>query len=171
MLSRFFKKEVPKLYLGTIAVAPRSDLKRHLDEWGVWGREDLDTSMLESLQELFELPLASEVKDPKEIDLVLDVIIPKFQSGDMWDVSLGEIGFPIAWRPKIEIGARLYRLQTKKTVYTATVLVKMSWREYFARLFTLRALFRFRPMFDSSDMRRLLYIACNKLIIKLHKAV
>jgi len=169
VLKRFFRKERHRLYLGSIVVAPRSNIKRYLDEWGVCGREDLDSSLRQSLEEIFELPPAIGALDPEDTDLVLDIVVPKFQSGDMWDVSLGVVGFPIAWRPKIKIGSRLYKLKTGETIHTATVLVKMPWKEYFSRLFTWRAFLRFKPMFDSSDMNQLLHAACLELLIKLRK--
>jgi hypothetical protein len=169
VLKRFFKKEKAMVYLGCVAVAPRSDIKRHLDQWAFYGREDLDSSLRLFLEEIFDLPSAKDVENPTKTDLGLDIVVPKFQSGDIWDVSLGDIGFPVAWRPKIEIGSRLYSLATGKTVHTATVKVKMPWREYFSRLFTWRALLRFKPMFDSTDMNRLLAKACMQLITKLRK--
>lgn len=39
MLRRLFGKyRGAKLYLGNVTVVPRKDVKRHLDEWGVFGR-------------------------------------------------------------------------------------------------------------------------------------
>jgi hypothetical protein len=169
VLKGFFKKEKAKVYLGCIAVAPRSDIKRHLDQRGVLGREDLDSSLRFTLEKIFDLPDAKGVETPTDNDLGLDIVVPKFQSGDIWDVSLGDIGFPLAWRPKIEVGSRLYSLKTGKTVHTVTVLVKMSWREYFSRVFTWRAVLRFKPMFDSKDMNVLLAKACMQLLAKLRK--
>ena len=172
MLSRIFKKEKPKLWLGVVAVAPRSDLGRHFDEWNIFGRrEDLDTSIRKTLENIFDLPLASSVNNPESNDYSLDIVVPKFQSGDAWDVSLGDIGFPLIWRPKIEIGARLVNLKSGKTVYTTTVKAKLKWRNYFARLFTLRGIFRFKPLFDSNDMNHLLHEACISLLKKLRKAI
>ncbi len=172
MLNRIFKKEKPRLWLGVVAVAPRSDLGRHLDEWNIFAqREDLDTSIRQTLESIFDLPHASNAQDPKNNDYALDIVVPKFQSGDAWDVSLGDLGFPLIWRPKIEIGARLVNLKSGKTVYTTMVKAKLKWRSYFARLFTLRTILRFKPMFDSNDMNHLLQEACISLLHKLRKAI
>jgi hypothetical protein len=171
VFERFIKRKKANVYLGSLAVTPRSDLKRYLDEWGIMGREDLDSSLRLTLEESFCLPLATSVETPLKTDLGLDVVVPKFQSGDAWDISLGEIGFPILWRPNIEIGARLYNLKSGKTVHTVVVLVKLRWKDYFSRIFTWRAFLRFKPMFDSSDMNLLLQRACIELLSKLRKVV
>ncbi|MFS1525645.1 hypothetical protein ACL7TT_16280 [Microbulbifer sp. 2304DJ12-6] len=169
MLKRFRKKKKFSIYLGSLAVAPRSDFKRYLDEWAAFGHEDLDSALRKQLMEIFELPLASSLDQPKETDLGLDIVIPKFQSGDMWDISLGDLGFPLAWRPKVEVAARIYRLDTGKTLHTASVTAKLSWRQYFSKLFTWRTFLRFKPMFDSSDLNVLLQRACLGLLEKLRK--
>jgi hypothetical protein len=171
VFKRFIKRTKANLYLGNLAVAPRSDFKRNLDEWALFGKEDLDSSIRQELENIFELPLASSISDPQKTDLGLDVVIPKFQSGDILDVSLGEIGFPLIWRPKIEVGARIYSLESGKTIHTATVTAKLGWKAYLSRLFSWRAFFRFKPMFDSSDMNILLQKACMELISKLRKVV
>jgi hypothetical protein len=44
----------------------------------------------------------------------LDVIIPKYQSGDLWKTAF-VVGFPVFWRPEVKIKSRLYNLKTKKT--------------------------------------------------------
>ena len=170
MFSKLLKREKPRVFLGVLAVAPRSDIKRHLDQWGMFKNEDLDSSLRQNLKEIFSLPSAQSVEDPKKTDLVLDVVVPKFQSGDAWDLSLGEIGIPLMWRPKITISSRLYYLNTEKTKETFSVTEKMKFSHYVGRLFTLRGIFRFRPVFDSRDMEYLLYLACHKLLLKMQKA-
>jgi hypothetical protein len=171
VLGRFFKKEKPRIFLGVLAVAPRRDLKRHLDEWGMFGNADLDSALRESLTEIFSLAPMQSVDSPLSTDLVLDVVIPEFQSGDAWDVSMGDIGLPIFWRPKVTVASRLYYLKTKKTWATFSVTEKMKWSEYFGRVLTWRSFFRFRPMFDRKDVEYLLYQACGKLLTKMQKAI
>lgn len=170
MFDRFLKREKPRVFLGTLAVVSRTDIKRHIDQWGMLYDSNLDTPLQATLQEIFALPSASEVTLPTSTDLALDVLIPKFQSGDYWDVSMGEIGIPIFWRPRITVVARLYYLKSKNTKRTFTVTQKMPWGEFMGRLFTWRAVFRLRPTFDAEDMNRLLYFACHSLLAKLRKA-
>jgi len=171
VFSKFLKREKPRVYLGVLAVAPRSDIKRHLDQWGMFKNEDLDSNLRQSLKEIFSLPSAQNVDEPRHTDLVLDVVVPEFQSGDAWDLSLGDIGVPLMWRPKITISSRLYFLNTEKTKETFSVTEKMKFGQYIGRLFTWRAMLRFRPVFDSKDLEYLLYLACQRLIIKMQKAI
>ncbi|WP_160154645.1 hypothetical protein [Microbulbifer sp. ALW1] len=169
MLKRFFRREKSNIYLGTIAVVPRSDIKSKLDPWGSLSDEDMDLSLREYLAQIFDIPCANGVSNPEDTDLVLDVMVPKFQSGDLWDVSIGEVAFPIFWRPKIEIASRLYNLKTGKTVTTTRAKSKMPWREYFSRLFSWRSFLGFKPLFDSSDMNKLLLKACIEVLSKFKK--
>lgn len=170
MFSKILKREKSRVFLGVLAVAPRSDIKKHLDQWGMFKNEDLDSSLCKNLKEIFSLPSAQNVEDPKKSDLVLDIVVPKFQSGDAWDLSLGEIGIPLMWRPKITISSRLYYINTEKTKATFSVTEKMKFSQYIGRLFTWRAILRFRPIFNSGDMEYLLYQACHKLLIKMQKS-
>jgi len=170
VLNKLLKKEKPRIFLGTLAVAPRADIKRHLDQWGMFKNEDLDSGLRQSLKEIFSLPSAYEVNEPRYNDLVLDVIVPKFQSGDAWDLSFGDFGVPLMWRPKVTVSSRLYYLKSEKTKVTFSVTEKMKLSQYLSRLFTWRAAFRFRPVFDSKDMEILLYRACYKLLLKMQKA-
>lgn len=171
MLGRFLKRERPRVYLGTVAVVPRKDIKRFLDQCAMLRDESFDTSLRTTLQEIFALPPAGEVAAATSTDLGLDVLIPSFQSGDYWDVSLGVIVFPIFWRPKITVASRLYYLKSGKTKHTFLVTQKLTWREFLSRLFTWRAFLRLQPMFDAKDMDRLLYLACHKVLNKLRKVV
>jgi hypothetical protein len=173
LLKNFLKNDKGKLFLGNIVVVPRSDLKRSLDEIGLSGNEKLDLSLHSRLEKVFELPLAKDAESLGKNDLGLDIIVPRYQSGDAWEVSLGVINFPILliWRPKIKMTSRLFYLESGKTVYTTSVSAKLPWREYLSRLFTFRAFFRFKPMFDAKDMDMLLIRACVELLSKLKKFV
>lgn len=171
MLRRLFKKEKPRVFLGVLAVAPRADLKRHLDEKGLFEDANLDISLRQSLTEIFSLAPVQSASSPLATDLVLDVVIPQFQSGDAWDVSLGEIGFPIFWRPKVTVASRLYSLTTQKIKATFSVTEKMKWGQYLSRIISWRAFLRFRPVFDRKDIEYLLYQACGKLLVKMQKAI
>lgn len=157
------------MFLGTVVVVPRKDLKRFIDQWGMLHDENLDTSLRTTLQEIFALPPVSEVVAPTSVDLGVDILIPSFQSGDYWDVSLGVIDFPIFWRPKVTVASRLYYLKSAKTKHTFLVTQRLGWGEFLSRVFTWRAFFRLQPMFDAKDMDRLLYLACHKVLSKLGK--
>jgi hypothetical protein len=168
----FGKREKPRVFLGELIVVPRADFKRHSDQWGLWHYEELEKPLQTTLREIFSLSPASEVSDPLATDLGLDVFIPSFQSGDASSISL-DLGIPVfwifLWRPKVTVTCRLYSLQSGETKYVYSVTQKMPWREYASRLFTLRALFRFRPLFSAEDLNHLLNLACHSLLNKLTK--
>ena len=161
--------------MGTLVVVPRAGLKASIDQSAWTQAEDLDASLRATLQEIFSLPLASEVRDPLPTDLGLDVFIPSFQSGDFWSASLGDVGVPVFWlffwRPKVTVTGRLYDLTSQKTKWTYSVTRKMPWREFANRMLTWRAVFRFRPMFGAEDLNHLLCLACHSLLHKLTKFV
>ena len=115
MLKKRLNKEKPRVFLGVIAVVPRTNITK-VDEWGMFQSEDLASALCDSLFEIFSLPAASSVNNLKESDFVIDVIIQKYQSGDIWSVDLGEIGSPIFWRPKVEVRSRIYELATNRKI-------------------------------------------------------
>ena len=159
------------MFLGKLTVVPRASLKK-VDEWGLFGNEDLGSSLQRSLAEILTFPSASDVLDPKPTDLVLDVAIPKYQSGDYWGVDIAGIGGGFFfWRPIITVHARLYELTSNKTKSVYSVTEKMRWGIYVPRIFSLRALFRIRPVFDKSDMDLLLYQACIKVLERMEKEI
>jgi len=170
MFSKWLKKEKPRVFLGNLAVVPRTSITK-VDEWGMFRSEDLDAALRESLIEIFSLPSASKVINPKSSDLVVDVVIPKYQSGNVWSIELGGIGFPVLWRPKVEVRSRIYELNTNDTKSVFSVVEKMKWRDFLPRLLTWRTLFRFRPIFDKADIEYLLYQACFKLLKKMKQAI
>ena len=169
MFKLFQKKEKPRVFLGTLTVLPRSDIKRHLENWGVLNDDDMDAGLKKNLKEIFTLPLAKEVENPATNDLVVDVVIPKFQSGELWDLTLDGVGIPLFWRPKVTVSSRLYYLKTKKTKSTFSVTEKMGFGHYFGLLFSFSRIFR--PKINSSDMEVLLYQACHKLLLKMQKSI
>src|SRR5262245_7329448 len=91
----FRKREKPRVFPGTIVVVPRAGLKPRFDQWGALQREELEAPLQATLQQVFSLPPAGEVRDPLPTDLGLDVFVPSFQSGDFLSFSLGDLGIPI----------------------------------------------------------------------------
>ena len=170
MFRNFFKREKPRVYLGVMAVMPRSSLKK-IDEWGLKGYEALEGPLYYSLQEIFSLPSIDSIQDPRESDLALEVFISNYQAGEVLDFNLGEIGLPIFWRPKVEVKSRLYVIKTKEVKSVITINEKLKWRDFISRMFTWRAILRLQPVFDKNDMQMLLYKACEKHLIKLRKEI
>lgn len=174
MLSRIFKKEPPRIFLGTLAVAPRSDFKSNIEQWTTFHRntEDFDESLRKSLEEIFTFPLARDVTDPKSSDLVLDVVVPDFQGGEF---ALDELALsiPLAaiWRPKVKIASRLYYLKSQRTKKKFLVTQKMGISEYLGRAFSWRGFFRLKPLFDSKDLDYLTSQACFELLQRVRNTI
>src|SRR5262245_53800971 len=84
----------------------------------------------------YSLAPASEVSNPLPTDLGLDVLIPSFQSGALLDAQLGEIGFPLFWRPKVIVVCRLFYLKSNRTKHVYSVTQRMPWGEFFRRQLT-----------------------------------
>lgn len=170
MLNRILKREKPNVYLGKITVVPRSYLRRGLEN-SLYTGESLEDSLNTHLNEIFDMPLVGECISPNKTDLAIDVIIESFQSGNYLEMHAGEFSLPVAWRPKINIASRLYNISTGKTKSCVLVTIRLPWKEYFSRLFTWRAIFGFRPMFDADDMKILLSRACLQLLQKTIRTV
>ncbi len=173
VLNRLFRKESPRVFLGTLAVAPRSDFKSSIEQWTLFNKnvEDFDETLRKSLEEIFTLPLAIDVSEPKATDLVLDVIVPDYQGGEF--ALDGTALFPLAaiWRPKVKVASRLYYLKSKKTKKKFLITQKMTMKEYLNRSFSWRGFIRFKPLFDSEDLDQLIGMACYDLLKEVKKAI
>lgn len=164
-------KEKPRVFIGTLAVVPRTDIKRYFEDNNSFKDTELDMTLHQNLVDIFSLPHAKNVTSPMTTDLVLDVVIPKFQSGNILDASLGDIGFPVFWRPRITLTARLYSLTSQKTKSCFWVTEKMGWRQYFRRIFSWKVLFLLKPAYDQQDIELLLYQSCKKILWKIQKSL
>lgn len=173
MLSRLFKNEPARIFLGTLAVAPRSDFKTSIEQWTWSGRisKDLDEGLQKSLVEIFTFPLATDVVDPKPSDLVIDVIVPDFQGGEFIADGIAFLPLIAMWRPKVKIASRLYYLKSKKTKKKFLITKKMNISEYLNRVFSLRGFLRFKPLFDGKDLDQLTSRACYELLQQVKEKV
>ncbi len=74
---KFWKKEKPRVFLGTLRIIPRDDFNRHLEVWDVETRNRVALRIYDYLEEFFELPLVSEIEKPVRSDLGLDIeVVP-----------------------------------------------------------------------------------------------
>jgi len=164
------KHSKPRVFLGSLTIEPRSSLKK-VEEWGFYKNVDSDSELRKGLEEIFCLPLASEVSEPLKTDLVLDVVIPKFLlgAGGLIDESLG--GLPFFWRPNIKVRARLYSLKSKKTKYTFSATAVISGWRFFNSIFSFKNLIGAYPAFGKSDIEYLLFKACSKILQDIDKKI
>lgn len=80
------------------------------------------------------------------------------------DFNLGDAGFPMFWRPKIVLRARLSKLETAKVLKTYSVTEKATWREYLTRAASFRSVFRIGDIFEETEMKSLLERASARLL-------
>ncbi|MEP2651542.1 MAG: hypothetical protein ABJH06_06040 [Paraglaciecola sp.] len=101
----------------------------------------------------------------------LDVIIVAVHGGEAFTIGWEAGVAPLFWRPKIKLVSRIYNLKTKKTIKTFKTSQSVTWREFFAKVFSFRRLFGWGALYDNQDMERLLYQGCLELVDKMHKGL
>jgi hypothetical protein len=170
MLSKFLKRDKPTLYIGEIFVAPRKDLMRHIDQWGFFKRENIESGMQQSLLNLFSFPSIEERNTNNKKDMALDVIVSKHQLGDCL-IPDGDIFIPIFWRPQVKILSRIYYLSSGETKTFITITEKMKWFDFIKRIIAYQFSFKMTPAFHQKDMDVLLYRGCLKILKKIKKQI
>ena len=164
------KKEKPRVFLGSLSVVPRTSIKK-IDKWAFYKEENIDSELRKILEEIFSLPPVSEAIDPLKTDLVLDIVIPKYQLGFGGIADIGLIEFPLFWRPKVQVKARLYNLQSKKTKHVFSSTTVISGWKFFNGVFSFRNLFGFHPAFTKTDMNYLLYNTCSNILQQIQQKI
>lgn len=170
-MRRFWKREPARLFLGSVSDAT-GNVVRHLE--GLMGTSHpvVDQALLMELAELIAVPKADSVDAPLlATDMAFDVAVQSYRSGSVADLSLGPIGFPMYWRPRVGLAARLYHLQSQKTKATFHVNQRMPWSVYLSRVLSWRVLFGFERPARPGDLELLLRQATERLVMKLRGAV
>jgi len=170
VLRRLLGKKPSRLFLGALAVAPRRDFLRHLEELPFSKPAPLEHALRAKLGELFSLPLASAADGLLPSDLAFDVVVEGYQFGGSADVALGLHGFLLLWRPKVRVAARLFYLQSKKTKATFTVTQRMPWSAYLNRVLSWKVLVGLKQPATRSDLECLLEFASKKLLSRVQRA-
>ena len=170
MLFDWFSSEKPNVYLGSLAVVNDSNLSKIESFFSITGNA-LQDHMRKKLEEIFCLHSISTIDEPKKSDVGLDVVIVTLHGGDALTVNFGTAGIPLFWRPKIKLVSRLYNIKQNKTFKTFSVSKSVTWREFIAKQFSVRGLFRWGPLYHNEDMEVLLCQACLELIVKMRKAI
>lgn len=171
MLTKILKPSKPRVFMASLVVVPRSEWKRS-DEWGLFKSEKLDDETRERLESIFSLlPPANSVQDLNDNDLGLDVLVPMVQGAELTSTMTHPYAFPILWRPKIQIKSRLFYLKSQRTKQTFLITEKMPRKEYIAGILSLRAFFRYKPIFVAKDLEPMLFRACEKLMKRMVKSI
>ena len=170
MLRRLLRRESARLFLGTLAVAPRGDFVRHLEDLPLLAPAPLERALLAKLVELICVPPVSAADPLRPSDLAFDVVVQGYQFGGSMDVALGSHGFPMFWRPKVRVAARLFYAQSNKTKAVFTVTERMPWSAYMSRVLSWKVMLGLARPSTRSDLERLLEGASQKLMDKVYGA-
>ncbi len=166
-LTDFFRGERPRIYLGTISVAPRSKTRVFLDGLTWRDSEKVPYELRDALIELFALPSVNTRDKPRKSDLVLDILVPDYRlGGDVFvTTDWGVLSF--FWRPKVTVAARLVQIETDKIRRTFKATQALSWREFALRFFLQP--FQSSPL--DGDVKILLYKASTKILLEIKKTL
>lgn len=169
MLRRLMKRVPPRIFVGALSIAS-DDLIRHLE--GLSGTQPpaLDRGLLAALAELLPLPRAESVDIPLETDLAIDVAVQGYRSGSATDFSLGAIGLPLFWRPRVRLAARLYHLRSRQPKSTFQVTQRMPWSMYLSRILSWRVLAGLEHPARRDDLELLLRQATERLVTRVQGA-
>lgn len=175
---RLWRKEraKPRVFLGTLAVVPREDVKGVLADMFVDSGQEIEGHLQDQLQEIFALAPASTADPVHKTDLGVDVFIPEYPVEDSVPFALDDwmiwlipltlliLLIPQARHPKIELRARLYRLHDRKLVKTFTVRERPTYRECWSPDFSWRGMFGLKRPYGDSETARLLDRASLRLL-------
>ncbi|WP_210191628.1 hypothetical protein [Rhodomicrobium vannielii] len=153
---------VQRLYLGRLAIVPSADIGGLIALLTQQPKQERDNFLLTRLGQIFALPPAAERTAGDGSDCAVDIFLSA-RGGSYGDLTLGPIGLPLLLRTKIELRARLYRLDADKTLQTYLVTERTGWGEYLQK-FSARSYFRSRPVFDLVEMDTLLNRASHRLL-------
>ncbi len=177
-LIRLWRKEraKPRVFLGTLAVVPRGDVKWVLEDMFGDSGQEIEGHLHDQLQEIFALAPASTADPVLKTDLGVDVFIPEYYGGESLSIDLGDwmiwliplaLLIPLFWRPKIELRARLYRLHDRKLVKTFAVRERPTYRECWSPDFSWRGMFGLKRPYGDSETARILDRASLRLLKKI----
>lgn len=170
-IKRLLTRRKPRVFLGTTAVLPRTDIKRHFESIVAGAVIELDTSLQSALTHLFSMPLLTARDDPLDDDRVLDVIVTHHQAGGAELITLDEMAIPLAWRPQVTVTARLSDVETNTPINTYVVTEKQPWLPFIkfqGKLPDFEQLL-WGAVFDNKIVTRLLYRACTKVLTLVKK--
>ncbi len=145
---------------------PRKDFLRHL-EGGYFGGGKQDGSWVDVLAQVFDYPLAAGTTVPGDEDFAVDIAIERYSHGGWGDVS----GFPIGWRPKVRLSARIYHLESGKQRAVIRAAECMSWNEFFSLSGRWKVQLGLGNPADRQRLRELVQAAGRTLKAKVENAV
>jgi hypothetical protein len=163
VLRSLMKREPPRVFVGSLSVAS-GDLVRHLEGLPGTPPPALDRAFLVELDQLLPLPKAETVGTPLATDLAFGVALQSYRFGSAIDISLGAVGLPMYWRPKVRLAARLYHLRSKQPKAMIQVTQRMPWLMYLSRILSWRVLAGLETPARRNDLEQLRRQAVERLL-------
>ena len=152
------RKQKPRFFLGKVVVLKRTDIKRYFEQVGLFNYECVEEWIPVSVRSALELPdIVTRTKSDHK-DYGLDVVVAKYQFGGGVGIDLSEVFIPLIWRPKIYIALRAFDPESGKTVFGVEREQKMPWKQFFKRVFSLRAAVGLKSLFDRHDLEPMLLV-------------
>lgn len=164
------RRNAPRVFAGTLRVVSGRNLVRQLESLSSAVPSDMDHALLGDLQAVISLPPISTADSPQPSDMAFDVVLQSYRLGCSADLSLGTVGIPLYWRPRVRVAARLYQLQSNKTKKTFALTQCMSWAQYFQRILSWKVFIGLEPVAGRGDMQILLRQAGERLLARLERA-
>ena len=164
MKDRIPKRPIP-VFLGDIAVAPRSGIKRYFEVG--WTEEQTDEALRSWIAELLEMPIYRNGELTNKV-YVLDIFVTHYQCGTdvgIWSNPM----LPIFWRPSVTIAAKL-RMADRNVLGTCRVTKSMSWWQTIRNIVNPTKWFILRSVASENDMKTVLAQGLVQVLDALRKA-
>lgn len=148
---------------------PRRDFLRHF-EGGSFSGANLPTDFLDELSALLPYPSISELTMTDGSEVAVDVAIESHSRGGWADFAGGELSFPLLWRPKLRLRARLYAVKTGEQRKVIRIVQRMSWLDYLSSLLSWKVYLGLSSPATNSTLIKLLRGAGQQLKKKIEAA-
>ena len=169
MLRSLLKREPPRVLVGNLGITS-GNLLRHLEGLSGIAPPAFERALLIELAEMLPLPKVETLDNPLATDMALDVVVQGLRSGSATDLSLGAVGLPLYWRPKVRLAARLYHLRSRQPKATFQVTQRMPWSVYLSRVLSWRVLAGLELPARRTDLEQLLRQATTRLLTQVQGA-
>ncbi len=156
ILKLFRQATPPRLFLGEVAVVPKSNFDRILDEISrnpFSSQSDMDLrACINKWLEIPQLYGTAEIENA----IIVDIYVCAYRNGHgLWG-SIGDLPISIFWRPCVEIRARTSHATSRNVISTFSKRTKMPWRMFLNRLFSVRSLLLGRGVASDAEMQAIL---------------
>ncbi|MEL7487270.1 MAG: hypothetical protein AAGJ87_08655 [Pseudomonadota bacterium] len=152
------------VYLNTLGIVPQKDWKSAF-EAGRWDYDGEPADRLQAkLEQIFALERVSDRARNNPDALGLDIFLTEIRTGEFQSLTFSSLVLPIAWRPRIVLKARLFRLVSGETLEKFVSKQSIDWFEFGVRSLNAFGIFRDRPIYNRDEMDELVEQASVSLL-------